>query len=200
MISRMLYLGVCLVMCLTVAWCSTRGPDNSKEDTSADTALTVTDTSKEALNYNDALISIHAEVVDAYNTYITSLGSGSANITQIQTNLNNIMSIVQTAIKKVNLMSDFKGDNTFLEGTKTYFEGIKSIISNEETAFVKMITDGTWSLDSTGYTTLEQTIQLKLETIDQAYKKIQEAFAKKYKFDLADTMLTWALSTGTWNW
>lgn len=186
--SRIFVLWLCVLVIGIVSGC-TKSPIN--------TDLTVVDVSKEALQYNDSIIAIHSEVVDAYNMYINSLGSWATNITQIKTYLSGVLSAIDTADKKINLMSGFRWDTDFIDATKTYFAGIKNVVLNEETKFVDFVAQNLnlTGMDTTG-TNLEQTIQTKLETIDQAYKKVQESFAKTYKFDLADTMLTWAVLTG----
>lgn len=163
---------------------------SSQSSTGSSTVETVTpqveNIRQQALDYNDAIIAIHSQVVDTYNIYINSLASWAQNIQTIESNLAKTIQAVESAIKKVNLLTDFRGDNTFVAGTKTYFDWVVDILKNEETQFVSLLAQGdslTWS-DAQKYISLEQSIQTKLETIDEAYKKIQEAFAKTYNFVL----------------
>lgn len=142
---------------------------------------------KDALKYNDEIVSIQKALTPIHEAFIDQLDGHNPD--SLKLTHANFSASANSSLGSVEKMQPFNEKRDYLDAAISYFKVVKGLADNEGKSMVEIMTK-----DSTQVTDEDvNKINELAAKFDGDYEKIlgtvqtaQEAFAKEWKFDLVD--------------
>jgi len=142
---------------------------------------------KEALSYNDTIVYYHQDMdkkvsilSDTYNNYVPE---------EMDSAYQNAINSAEKGIEFVKSLGAFHGDDSYQKAAQALFEMYKSVVEVEHARIIGLLKLPANQFQQAEINELEQlkdTAAVKIQSKIDETAKVQELFAKKYKFPMEE--------------